>query len=604
MNTKCRTSSLVSRVNGTAAPVVLAYLACLASPALVAQFNYPHEPLNAVQSPVINVDLVEYHFNPANSHAYFRSVTPVTKSAAAILAQRAGGTLACIGDAAENAWIVSNYGSTRFFWIGLSDEGHENRFVWETGEPLAYTNWGTPREPNNGICATCTENDVVFNQHIPGGWNDMNRITAGPFYALVEVPAHRVCVYSRLNRPTGACGLVFGHAFLGLIDGTNQQAPYHETVQGFRPNDGSPWYDLSGCVSDDSREGWTCRLCYAVGADQWNNLVASIQADSGCPSHRNYDVRFMNCVDWVAEKLYAAGIRPPPYSFGGMSSPDILVASIVSLGGDVSGRAGLEVDPLSVTYFDLVSSILSRQVCQLAKEWALVISTGTLLPVQLGANAILKIALKTTDSPVTIVSAVDWGDGSTSYEPPFLHNYSASGNYTASCFVMDSTTLTEYRLPVAVGNGGPVDVMLQNPTNPQRPWQNRPLSAAKSNKSVGAIDYIGGGCSGPLRIAISVPVINRALMLTLSNDESSPVSTALAIGTEQPPVLISPGCSIYVWPLVLIASTMNAHSLKEFGVPVPNSQALIGAHFASQAISIKQGGLISASLALRATIGG
>ncbi|HOG50561.1 MAG TPA: lectin-like protein, partial [Lentisphaeria bacterium] len=75
-------------------------------------------------------------------------------------AEAAGGTLAIIGSAAENAFLASNMLSGRSgIWLGLTDEDVEGEFIWIDGTPLAgnYSNWSTRAvggqtdEPNNGV---------------------------------------------------------------------------------------------------------------------------------------------------------------------------------------------------------------------------------------------------------------------------------------------------------------------------------------------------------------------------------------------------------------------------------------------------------------------
>ena len=89
--------------------------------------------------------------NPANGHDYYL-LTQSNWTDAEAQAVSLGGHLATINDAAENAWVVSNFseyeGVHRCLWIGLNDAAVEGTFVWVSGEPVTYTNWGAG-EPNN-----------------------------------------------------------------------------------------------------------------------------------------------------------------------------------------------------------------------------------------------------------------------------------------------------------------------------------------------------------------------------------------------------------------------------------------------------------------------
>jgi hypothetical protein len=114
--------------------------------------------------------------------------------------------LAAVNSRKEERWLVDQIG-TRECWIGLSDEEIEGQFVWDSREPVTFTNWGPPGgEPTDfGGCPTenvnCyCEDHVVINGHLPGPhsrWNDL----AGMCWdrpGLIEVED---CDVVRLDRP-------------------------------------------------------------------------------------------------------------------------------------------------------------------------------------------------------------------------------------------------------------------------------------------------------------------------------------------------------------------------------------------------------------------
>ena len=78
--------------------------------------------------------------NPANGHAYKKihcdSVVDATAQATAENAY-----LVAINDEVENEWLDGIFGRERF-WIGLNDATEEGQLVWDSGEPVTYTNWG------------------------------------------------------------------------------------------------------------------------------------------------------------------------------------------------------------------------------------------------------------------------------------------------------------------------------------------------------------------------------------------------------------------------------------------------------------------------------
>lgn len=89
--------------------------------------------------------------NPSNGHTYYL-LTQNNWSNSEAEDVSLGGHLVTINDAAENAWVVSTFanfgGVSPALWVGLNDSAVEGTFVWASGEPVEYTNWG-PGEPNN-----------------------------------------------------------------------------------------------------------------------------------------------------------------------------------------------------------------------------------------------------------------------------------------------------------------------------------------------------------------------------------------------------------------------------------------------------------------------
>ncbi|XP_060607594.1 uncharacterized protein LOC132759769 [Ruditapes philippinarum] len=54
------------------------------------------------------------------------------------------------------------------FWIGLSSKNDEGEFIWNSGQPLTFSNWvnGSPSGSNNEDCVTLFSNETV------SGWKD------------------------------------------------------------------------------------------------------------------------------------------------------------------------------------------------------------------------------------------------------------------------------------------------------------------------------------------------------------------------------------------------------------------------------------------------
>ncbi len=132
--------------------------------------------------------------NPANGHVYYL-LSSNTWTGAEAEAQALGGHLATINDAAEQAWVFTNFaslsGTPRHYWIGLNDTATEGTFAWANSESASYFNWA-PGEPNNGNAGE----DYVFvlkpGVANAGKWNDYRDdintgIATDTIFAVAEV---------------------------------------------------------------------------------------------------------------------------------------------------------------------------------------------------------------------------------------------------------------------------------------------------------------------------------------------------------------------------------------------------------------------------------
>ncbi|MDE0299162.1 MAG: carboxypeptidase regulatory-like domain-containing protein [Candidatus Poribacteria bacterium] len=124
----------------------------------------------AAKSPTSSVpgDMGAWVVNPENGHAYKRircgSWDDANSQAAA-----EGAYLVSISDAVEQEWLVKIFKPERC-WIGLTDHPNEGEWVWASGEPVTYTNWG-PHEPKDSGWG---DEDYVLMEY-SGEWSD-----AGP----------------------------------------------------------------------------------------------------------------------------------------------------------------------------------------------------------------------------------------------------------------------------------------------------------------------------------------------------------------------------------------------------------------------------------------
>ena len=78
--------------------------------------------------------------------------------------------LASVGSAQGNAFLVSIVAGTdgRLYWTGINDIAVEGVWVWDSGEPVVYTQFGAG-EPNN---AGGQEDCATWVEWADGTWND------------------------------------------------------------------------------------------------------------------------------------------------------------------------------------------------------------------------------------------------------------------------------------------------------------------------------------------------------------------------------------------------------------------------------------------------
>jgi hypothetical protein len=139
----------------------------------------------------------------SNGYSYYL-LTPDTWTNSESEAVAMGGHLATVNNPSENSWILNTLGPLTGndganLWIGLYDpilnDGtgvqHAADFIWSSGAPVTYTNWG-PAEPDNspywgGEYYTILE-VVPFEALVPGVWNDQSDTSSGSSdYGVVEV---------------------------------------------------------------------------------------------------------------------------------------------------------------------------------------------------------------------------------------------------------------------------------------------------------------------------------------------------------------------------------------------------------------------------------
>ncbi|MEA5534036.1 PEP-CTERM sorting domain-containing protein [Crocosphaera sp. XPORK-15E] len=96
-------------------------------------------------------------------------------------AQAIGGNLVTVNDLAEHQFLLNTFGTSESLWIGFTDQDEEGVFKWISGESVTFTNWvlAEPTDSGNG------EDYTAMNQHLPGGWNDIDGQES--FRGVIEV---------------------------------------------------------------------------------------------------------------------------------------------------------------------------------------------------------------------------------------------------------------------------------------------------------------------------------------------------------------------------------------------------------------------------------
>jgi hypothetical protein len=130
--------------------------------------------------------------NPANGHAY-TLLTSNSWTASESEAVTMGGHLATVRSQSENDWLLTTFlpflpGATDSLLIGFTDPTLNGNFVWVSGAPVTFTNWGLG-EPNN-LTTEIYTNMLMhdFSVITAGKWNNITTGSAGlPQHGIVEV---------------------------------------------------------------------------------------------------------------------------------------------------------------------------------------------------------------------------------------------------------------------------------------------------------------------------------------------------------------------------------------------------------------------------------
>ncbi|MBM4287520.1 MAG: hypothetical protein FJ135_05120 [Deltaproteobacteria bacterium] len=128
----------------------------------------------------LSTESMAYTWEHYNGHYYTITKNIGTWHQARDEAVAAGGYLVTINDAAEETWLRQTFSLEYTYWIGLTDEKEEGRWVW-VGEDSSYLNWA-PGEPNNMTPNTSEQGWEGFHNDNGEDYTVMNWIIAGTAY--------------------------------------------------------------------------------------------------------------------------------------------------------------------------------------------------------------------------------------------------------------------------------------------------------------------------------------------------------------------------------------------------------------------------------------
>jgi hypothetical protein len=129
-----------------------------------------------------------FNFHPAGTregHSYHLSRFPLNWTEAKHRCEILGGHLATLADLPEDDLgngLKESRGTA--IWMGLTDQAVENKWLWVTGEPVAYLNWAEGQPDNAG--ADPGSDCALWTTAAPTGWDDAPCGETHPFICEFE----------------------------------------------------------------------------------------------------------------------------------------------------------------------------------------------------------------------------------------------------------------------------------------------------------------------------------------------------------------------------------------------------------------------------------
>jgi hypothetical protein len=242
--------------------------------------------------------------NPANGHEYYL-LTPDTWTTSEAEAERLGGTLAIVQNAAEQEWIFSTFGAyggtNHSLWIGLRRQWPGGPFAWATDAKVGYLNWDNAQPDNADNCEDCVEIYSPLAGKAAGRWNDARnnrKEDDSPICGVVEVPGKSdekalteqekplVGAWYNNGDPAQPCWIAGTDSRLFAVDQNNSASRAIYTTEGllFFPN----WKQHAEIIKDRilwSRGNWWSRqpVGYKTGEASPKEIAGAPMIDSVKP---------------------------------------------------------------------------------------------------------------------------------------------------------------------------------------------------------------------------------------------------------------------------------------------------------------------------------
>lgn len=280
-----------------------------------------------------------------------------------------------------------------------------------------------------------------------------------------------------------------GHTFLQLLPDRGPQAGSKNLVYGFATD---PWWqflDGPGVISSNATHHWSFKICYPVSVGQYDSMEARIAAQMRSPPR--YRLLSFNCTDWVIGIVQVGGIKLPPAKGLGSRAPFVsdpvaleLNLRLIGAGHEFAGgivhknsgntapNGGADPPPFPRdvdSYTSVVDTALSFPAT-LAAGTHLRDHERTHAALTIGRGRDLSILLPHVDPKVSVV-AIDWGDGSATFQHPrAAHRYARGGRFVVRTVVVRDATLFRSKFATHVtSHGGNAHITFTVPHDGARP---------------------------------------------------------------------------------------------------------------------------------------